>query len=425
MRENNNKIVTGLVFTTPRATVRRKVQSRSTLLCWGVDHYMKLASLRDPQTSRIDKQSCCLTHWLYHTTGDIAHVRKRERHGLPRLIVALVFQHHLHTMDDLLDLDWSSKQGSQGPKQTLQPTQTPKSNANNTAFDFLAKSSGPNYYSTSSTPLRPSTPQTAPLPSQLKPASNGASTHTSTRASTPQPRSQGQAISTNQQADTQNNSSNSTDAFSSLFSLSSASSTNHKMSLAERQAQIAEEKRKQVEQDKERYQADGSFWDNLGSGSASTPASAASPKLPEPVAPRGPSPLSSGLGDLLSPTVAPIPPTSAAGKAQQPLAKSTASSRSQSTVPWDDEDDFLSASMTSGQSASTRPSKAVTSTQSDDPFDFDALQSSINASSSSRSRVNEDAYGDGADDTDDLLGELGRPSTSRIEVSVIVLSGLC
>jgi tetratricopeptide (TPR) repeat protein len=213
---------------------------------------------------------------------------------------------------------------------------------------------------------------------------------------------------------------NSLDAFSSLLSLDSSSSTSSKqtMSLAERQAQIAEEKRKKAEHERQQFEAHGAFWDNLGSSSSS---SKATPVM-SPVLPVG-----NKVEALLQPTIsAPTSrPASSLAKPSllpSPAAQATAKMPSSSST-WDDDDDFLAGPSTQKRQTATSSATKPPS----DPFDFDAMDASLNSlaptkrsngSSGVRTPVSNFDFGD---NEDDLLGGLGGPaktSGQRTKVSI-------
>ncbi|WVN88474.1 uncharacterized protein L203_103685 [Cryptococcus depauperatus CBS 7841] len=140
-------------------------------------------------------------------------------------------------MDDLLELNWAegSKSKTVNPKQPA-------------AFDFLAKpapSNAPNYHS--STLLRPTTPLSAPLApnsSRATPSRSGASTPSILPS-------------------TQTTAAPEIDAFSSLLSVSGPG-PRKSLTMAEKQAAIAEEKRKQETAKCINFEANNDFWENLG-----------------------------------------------------------------------------------------------------------------------------------------------------------------
>lgn len=136
------------------------------------------------------------------------------------------------------------------------------------------------------------------------------------------------------------------------------------MTMAEKQAAMAEEKRQKEEAQRKQFEAHGAFWDNLGTATSSSTALAHSPAL---------------LDDLLQPTPSAV------------------------------------------QTTATPPVVVVPA----DPFDFDAFEisgtgkSGATASNSRlemRTPVSHFDFGDGDghvyDDDDDLLGELGKPAAA-------------
>ena len=252
-------------------------------------------------------------------------------------------------MDDLLDLDWSSAPKASGSKLPphaptsgesqipLQPSKSPSP-----GFDLFAKSANgaPNYYSSTPT-IRPSTPATAPLPSQPtlqapKPA-KAANAGSATSVSVPPSARVG-------------------DAFSSLLTFNSAAGPSKTLSLAERQSQLAEEKRKKAEHERQQFEAHGSFWENLGTQS------------------QAPSRPPSSKPEVILPNIK-LPPPS---------------------PTWDIE----------------RATSQSTSHPHRYPFDFDVMEIPLDRlaptsnGSGMRTPVSDFDFGDG---NDDLLGELGKP----------------
>ncbi|ORY23561.1 hypothetical protein BCR39DRAFT_348685 [Naematelia encephala] len=143
-------------------------------------------------------------------------------------------------MDDLLDLNWSSSSKTTSSPAPPQPTKSLN------AFDLLSKptasSSSPSY---SITPvLRPSTPNTAPIqPTSRLPQPGRISVSRSTTPNIVSPPS---------------------DAFSELLSIKSSAGTTKTQSLADRQKQLAEERKQKEDHERQIFQANGSFWDSLG-----------------------------------------------------------------------------------------------------------------------------------------------------------------
>ncbi|WVQ82582.1 hypothetical protein IAT38_004712 [Cryptococcus sp. DSM 104549] len=377
-------------------------------------------------------------------------------------------------MDDLLDLNWSSSSQPPRPPSNSTSPKPPPTATTPSSFDFLslsAQPSGPgkpNYYS--SKPLRSSTPSLTPNPApapglgttlqpggaqpggagagagRVPPRSN-TSTPLPAPAPVPAPTSSG-------------------DAFSSLFSIagsSGSSSGSKNMTMAEKQAALAEEKRRKAEEERKRFEAEGEFWENLGNGSGSVGDGAGQGK---------PAVKTGGEFDgLLRPTASttasssskPSRPPSAAGI----LAPSPAPSKPSSSKGtfWDqfpstgdtagDDDDLLSgsggvrlpASQPRSQAHSPAPPMAAPAPAAEgpsDPFDFDALESSMDRltapsrashvatagasrrgapgngdrngngyGSGMRTPVSDFDFGErrevGEEEEDDILGELGRP----------------
>ena len=176
-----------------------------------------------------------------------------ERDVLLLFLNIYPFSPLLGAMDDLLDLDWSSSsQGRKAPLQANnlhQPTPT-------RSFDFLAQPSGSssraNYYT--STPARSLTPNT-PVFNAVGRAKVPAAAVVSGTAT---PSSNTPIIAS------------SADAFSSLLSLPNGAgggpSRTHAMSLAEKQARVAEEKRRLDDRERQQFEAQGAFWETLGAG---------------------------------------------------------------------------------------------------------------------------------------------------------------
>lgn len=152
-------------------------------------------------------------------------------------------------MDDLLDLNWSSPPTGTSSKPlapSLQPSKPkPTGGAAPSSFDFLAKSNTgssprtgtPSYYQSSTprttTPLAP--PVQAVPPQKSQPTSNGASG----------------------------------DAFSSLLGMGSSSGSNKNLTMAQKQAQIIEERRLKEEREKAQFAGLGN-WEQFGSTSNSS-----------------------------------------------------------------------------------------------------------------------------------------------------------
>lgn len=256
----------------------------------------------------------------------------------------------LPPMDDLLDLSWSA--APPAPPQKPQP-----------AFELLARPAPAASYS----------PSPSPSPAPAPPAKPAAAAHS--------------------------------DAFSSLIAVPAARAEQGKhMTMAEKQAAIAQEKRRKDEAQRAQFAADGAFWDSLGSRSmTATPPPDSLPR--------------DSLDDLLQPPHGTF---------------------------WDQygASDLLSAS---SQPASQPPSHAHSpapppppppaAAAPADPFDFDTFENTLNGSATAslasksgetsgiRTPLSTLDFGDGdpADDllgdpADDLLGELGKPAPKPAQV---------
>ncbi|WWD22767.1 hypothetical protein CI109_107260 [Kwoniella shandongensis] len=349
-------------------------------------------------------------------------------------------------MDDLLDLNWSSptttKTSSTPPINATAPAPQKQS----TAFDFLAqpapRAGTPNYYGSSSTPLRASTPsqplanggvggQRLGLGAAGAPPLRGSGTTT--------PLGSGFGTPTIPQGANSNGGPNPSasasgaggsvglDAFSSLLSISSSGSATggKNMTMAEKQAALADEKKRKAEEDRKRFEAEGAFWDNLGGGSGTKSQSTQKPNglnellgPPPPIAGPSTSRVKSPVNDgILAPSPAP-------GTSSKPKT-STANSAGSFWNHFDDTDDLL----TSSAAPRAKPPSATSRSPAppSDPFDFDALAAvpshlSVNGSrnggsgpgSGMRTPVSDFDFGDrGDDDEEDILGDLGKPVTAR------------
>ena len=272
-------------------------------------------------------------------------------------------------MDDLLDLDWADALNSSGSK-PLAPgaavTRPTASKPASSQFDFLAKSStggngpsgtsSPNYYSTTNTP-RSTTPSISAL--NTKPtATQAAST---TKPSAPS---------------ASNGSGN--DAFSSLFGMGSGSGSSKNMTLAQRQAQIAEEKKRREEAERQQFAGLGS-WEHFGSTSTSTSGSSSASRSGSIPNPRSnPNPNQSPIVTL-QPT--PQKPASSFDALLHPISRPSSSTSRASPLPqtsvsglssgWGGDDDFLTSSSSTSKPAATARSQV--SPQAADPWDFDQL----------------------------------------------------
>jgi len=315
-------------------------------------------------------------------------------------------------MDDLVNLDWSSKPlpPTNGAKSAVGGTVLrPPAAAAASSFDFLtttASGGGPSYYS--STPLRAATPTLAPL----KPSISGNARLASTlpARNTPVPNSSGKTATATPGSLT------SGDAFSDLLSLGPSSSINNKqLSLADRQAKLAKEKEDREEREKHQFAGDGQFWERFGGesqpGPSRTPTIALPSNMKVPVTISQPNPVkTNGMGsfwndnDLLSPSVSQVPT-----KSSTPLQKSVV------------------------------PRTAVL-----DPFDFEALSASVGQLSSKASRngnnsstgtsemrtpVSDFDFGEADlasmnEEDDDILGLLGRPAVVTREAASVKVRNL-
>jgi len=248
-------------------------------------------------------------------------------------------------MDDLLDLNWSSPPTTSSSKPlapSLQPSK-PKTtgSAAPSSFDFLAKSNTgsssrtgtPNYYQSSTprttTPLAP-TVQAAPQPK-------------------PQPVSHGTGG----------------DAFSSLLGMGSSSGSKN-LTMAQKQAQILEERRLKEERERAQFAGLGN-WEQFGSNSNSSSSSRMSAPL-QPV----PTKSSDAFNGLLQPTTSrPSPSTPSRGTTPAPVK-----SVGKGTF-WDNQDFLAGPSKPSpplkASPLSTSSAFPAGASQVADPWDFDQL----------------------------------------------------
>lgn len=293
-------------------------------------------------------------------------------------------------MDDLLDLSWSDTstpaKGAGGTTPILQPTARAGS-----SFDALAKpTTAVNYASLSSSSTRTSSPLSNGLNATSRVESRIASPAVRTPASgaaSPAPRA-------------------SNDAFSSLLSGASAVSGNKNLTMAERSAQLAAEKKAREEAEKSKWDHGGAFWDKLEGGSTKPvpkavtsllspspqPASAVPPQRARATPSPGPAsaqPKSSSGAFWDSTTLQPAPSAPAA-------RSSSVSPANGSKDAFDDLDGLL----TSNKSTPGRGPSPATSAPAD-PWDLDALSAAV----PSNTRPAEE-------DDDDLLGLLGKPAKS-------------
>lgn len=244
-------------------------------------------------------------------------------------------------MDDLLDLNWSSSPttASSNPlAPSLQPSKPkPTGSAATSSFDFLAKSNTgsssrtgtPNYYQ-SSTP-RTTTPSAAPVQAvplpKAQPASNGTGG----------------------------------DAFSSLLGMGSSSGSKN-LTMAQKQAQIIEEKRMKEERERAQFAGLGN-WEQFGTTSNS---SSSSSRMSAPLQPV-PTKSSDAFNGLLQPTISrPSSSTPSRGTTPAP-AKSVGKG-----TFWGNQDFLAGPSKPSPPSKSSPLSNPLAS-QAADPWDFDQL----------------------------------------------------
>ncbi|WWC57706.1 uncharacterized protein I303_100240 [Kwoniella dejecticola CBS 10117] len=324
-------------------------------------------------------------------------------------------------MDDLVDLNWSAP-STTAPPAAPQKSKSPTGSSGN-SFDFLSLSkpqpSGgntPNYYS--STPLRSSTPPQAQQPplslasQQFQPTTsrpNGSKPIS--RSNTPLQNGPSAAASTTSGI-------GGLDAFSSLLSMpSSSSGASKNMTMADRQKAMEEEKKRQADEDRKRFEAEGHFWENLGSSSTNNGANIiASSSTNRPA-----STPQNDFDDFLkpSPTVQPRakspvtvqPPPS---RILSPNSATTSRPSSAAGTFWDTHqanDDLLSPS---GSIPPQAQSNAPSPTPPVDPFDFDALSASVPTRPVPQSQSNGGTGGHGMDDDEyDILGDLAKPVTAR------------
>ena len=310
-------------------------------------------------------------------------------------------------MDDLLDLNWSStppnsSSPAAGPSRPA-PTIQPKPSHLVSSFDLLSRPSPslqPNYASSSTSSSYPSR-TASPLPPALSArlAPNPAKTPSSSNspAASPNPASSG------------------LDAFSGLLSLSSGggAESSKTLSLADRQKQLAEQKRRAEEEDRARFDH-GDFWDKFG-------ASGSTQQLK-------PTPLSQPKVEIPRPGSAALPALSVSrsgsanpGQAKSPLG-TISNANVQSGSIDDDDDDFGLLALPSSSRPPANGSSSSQPIQSLDPFDFDQFSASVPSapfrekSSGMRTPVSNFDFDEreGTDDEDDILGQLAQPAPKRI-----------
>jgi hypothetical protein len=249
-------------------------------------------------------------------------------------------------MDDLLDLNWSSPPTGTSSKPlapSLQPSKPkPTGTAATSSFDFLAKSNTgsssrtgtPNYYQSSTprttTPLAPPV-QAAPQP-KAQPSSNGTGG----------------------------------DAFSSLLGMGSSSGSKN-LTMAQKQAQIIEERRLKEEREKAQFAGLGN-WEQFGSTSNSSSSSSTMSAPLQPV----PTKSSDAFNGLLQPTIS-RPSSSTPSRGTTPAP---AKSMGKGTF-WDNADFLAGPSKPSPPSKSSPlsnpPASQAGASQAADPWDFDQL----------------------------------------------------
>ena len=292
-----------------------------------------------------------------------------------------------------MDLDWSSLPP---PSQAAAPAKSARS-PYPTSFDFLStptltpngtgpKPNGhvPPSILSSKSLIIPNGTRT----NGLRPAASGTSTPVTSTPTIP-----------------------SADAFSNLLSLSSASASGSSLpktlSLAERQAQLAEERKKEADRERRQYEAHGAFWHTLGS--TSKPQSTKIPSLHKPL-----------FEDLLSPDIHGHQPVSAREAVRTPSTALPTRPRTAGTF-W--EKDFPP---TQQRPPDPRDSKS----SPPDPWDLDGLSASVDkaekGTSGMRTPVSDfdfgEAGGDGSDE--DILGEFSQTIRRTGKVSLRTLSGL-
>jgi len=252
-------------------------------------------------------------------------------------------------MDDLLDLNWSSP--SSGPSSkpltpSLQPTiPIATGAAAPSSFDFLAKSatgsssrSGtPNYYQ-SSTTTRTTTPQ-ASIPALAQPKAQATSNGNG------------------------NGNGSGGDAFSSLLGMGASSGSSKNLTMAQKQAQIIEERRLKEEREKAQFAGLGN-WEQ-SNHTTSTSSSSSSSRMAAPLQPV-PTKSSNAFDGLLQPTIS--RPSSSTSRGSTPAP---AKSSGKGTF-WDN-DDFLAGPSKPSPSGPSKPISSANTAQVADPWDFDQL----------------------------------------------------
>lgn len=255
-------------------------------------------------------------------------------------------------MDDLLDLNWSSPSSSSAANgsKPITPNAPAVKPGAGSQFDFLAKSStggasgtsSPNYYNASSTP-RSFTPNSQP------PKASGTAP-TALKAAGPPAGAASPLVG------------NGNDAFSSLLGMGASGAGGSKnMTLAQRQAQMADEKQRKEEHERQQFAGLGN-WEQLGTGAASSSTSSKN----RPASPLQPIPTkaASSFDALLQPVSR---PSSSASRAQPHVPQQIGSSSAK--AKWED-DDFM---LGSAPQSTTQAQRPQSSPQPDDPWDFDQL----------------------------------------------------
>ncbi|WVQ94257.1 hypothetical protein IAU59_001336 [Kwoniella sp. CBS 9459] len=336
-------------------------------------------------------------------------------------------------MDDLLDLDWSAPSKPASAKSTPAGGASPAPGA--ASFGFLAqpkplsRTGTPNYYS--STPLRAATPsQAASSSTQIGNARLGPAAAAGSGRNTPV---QPPAAAAGGGAG-----GGGLDAFSSLLSMPSSNGANGgAMTMAQRQKAMEDEKKRKDEEDRKRFEAEGDFWDNLGTTAPAAITNGPVKPVPQ-SAQRSATSVSTGLDDLdtfLRPTsaapartISPLRPPSNDILAPAPMT--TAASKSSSGTFWDGFDESgpskrIDRPVSSGQGsykAGSSSSQSRSPAPPADPFDFDALEAAVptktnGGTSTMRTPVSDFDFGDredhDADDDDDILGDLAKPVAAQ------------
>jgi hypothetical protein len=302
-------------------------------------------------------------------------------------------------MDDLLDLNWSSPPTGSTSKPlapSLQPSKPkPTGAAAPSSFDFLAKSNTgsssrtgtPNYYQ-SSTP-RTTTPLAPPVQAAPQPKPHATSNGTGG------------------------------DAFSSLLGMGGSSGSKN-LTMAQKQAQIIEERRLKEEREKAQFAGLGN-WEQFGTTSNSSSSSRMSAPL-QPV----PTESSDAFNELLQPTISrPSSSTPSLGTTPAP-----AKSAGKGTF-WDNADFLAGPSKPSPPSKSSPlsnpPASQAGASQVADPWDFDQLAAvepvrpNGNGKSSGMRTPDPDFdFGEWKDM--DGPGQSSRSSQSRAPVSLLQVS---